>query len=521
MGCAEEARSFEGSHVPPPSLVPRNGAALATGAPRAQTSFPRVGLAERMPLLRSLLWLAATILPLLVPIAAAQLPTAQGDVVPWGLHVAYGVDPRTSASIGWLQPRNADQLAALENRRVVVEYGPTPAYGMYAHVEARPFQGVAAETPFAAFLTGLQPNTTYHYRIGSTVPGWSPDHTFKTAPETPTRFTVTVYGDQGTGRNLAADRASLAGTPESHPSRRVVAAALSEKPDLHLHVGDLSYDDWDEWQALIEPLAADVPYMVVAGNHDIDEERNLKEYDARMVMPSAAGTYYYAFTYGSVRFIGLDSENACERGFSQYEPAAGVYYGCGKDPRPNQAQIRFLAQELARARADPDIRFVVPFLHRPLYSDGEHGSTASLQEWWGPLFDEYKPELVLAGHDHLYERSKPLVGGAPNPAGSTHIVTGGAGHGLYDFQNETLREWEAARAKAYHYMVLEFDGDTLRATAKDLDGNVIDAFTLASHAQTWDEGAKPMAPSRVPSLATPVSGLLVLAVALHVARRSK
>jgi hypothetical protein len=459
-----------------------------------------------------------TLVILLLPSAQAQLPSAQAQAVPWGIHVAYGVDPSDTVIVAWLQPRNAEQLASAENRRVVVEYGTTTDYGMVAHIQTRPYNGLATQTPFAAILAGLEPGTTYHYRIGSTVPGWSPDYTFTTAPRGPANFTVTAYGDQGTGRSPQEDPPSTLGTASNHPSRRIVDSVRTESPNLHLHLGDLSYDDWDEWQAIIEPLAAEVPYMVAAGNHDIDEERNIKEYDARMVMPSAVGTYYYAFTYGHVRFIALDSENWCERTFAQYQPSAGVYYSCGDDPQPNLAQLSFLERELALARSDPEIRFIVPFFHRPVLSDGRHGSHPMLQALWRPLFDHYKPELVLAGHDHLYERSLPVVNNQPQVGGTTYVVSGGAGHGLYQFQNETMRDWEAARASVYHYTVLHVTPDAIHLVAKDLDGKVIDEVTLTSNAETWQAGLEVPPPAKMP-FATLLGGLIALLAAVLLRRR--
>jgi 2',3'-cyclic-nucleotide 2'-phosphodiesterase (5'-nucleotidase family) len=58
-----------------------------------------------------------------------------------------------------------------------------------------------------------------------------------------------------------------------------------------------------------------------------------------------------------------------------------------------------------------------------------------LQQEWMPLVDQYKIDLVLNGHDHEYEISKPLVNGvvqATNDNATVYVVGGGAGAELYD-----------------------------------------------------------------------------------------
>ena len=62
-----------------------------------------------------------------------------------------------------------------------------------------------------------------------------------------------------------------------------------------------------------------------------------------------------------------------------------------------------------------------------------------------PLFDQYGVDLVINGHNHLYERTDPLKGGVvttPAPIGSTvtpatqgttYITAGGGGESLYAF----------------------------------------------------------------------------------------
>jgi hypothetical protein len=73
-----------------------------------------------------------------------------------------------------------------------------------------------------------------------------------------------------------------------------------------------------------------------------------------------------------------------------------------------------------------------------------HGSEGGARQFFVPLFDSYSVDLVINGHNHIYERTDPLRGGVATPApigatvrpaaeGTTYIAAGGAGVGLYDF----------------------------------------------------------------------------------------
>jgi 3',5'-cyclic AMP phosphodiesterase CpdA len=72
----------------------------------------------------------------------------------------------------------------------------------------------------------------------------------------------------------------------------------------------------------------------------------------------------------------------------------------------------------------------VAFFHHPPWSSGEHGSQLAVRREFGPLFERYGVDLVLTGHDHNYERSKPMrgseVASAPTQ-GVSYLVVGSGG----------------------------------------------------------------------------------------------
>lgn len=75
------------------------------------------------------------------------------------------------------------------------------------------------------------------------------------------------------------------------------------------------------------------------------------------------------------------------------------------EPAAHRAQTAWLREELARHPA----RCTLAYWHHPLYSSGMKGNDARMKDAWQALYDA-GAELVLSGHDHLYERFAPQDG---------------------------------------------------------------------------------------------------------------
>lgn len=110
---------------------------------------------------------------------------------------------------------------------------------------------------------------------------------------------------------------------------------------------------------------------------------------------------YYEFVQGPVHFFMLDSD--------RNEPD-------GVDAKSEQAI--WLRKALAASSAP----FQVVVAHHPPYSSGRHGSTEYMR--WP--FKEWGADIVLSGHNHLYERLQ--ANGLP------YIVNGLGGADIYRFE---------------------------------------------------------------------------------------
>jgi acid phosphatase type 7 len=96
------------------------------------------------------------------------------------------------------------------------------------------------------------------------------------------------------------------------------------------------------------------------------------------------------------------------------------------DCTPGSAQYEWLKQDLASSSATCQ----VAFMHHPRFSSGPHGDERSVTPLWQLLYSA-GVDLVLDGHDHIYERfAKQTPSGVRDPNGIREITvgTGGAEH---------------------------------------------------------------------------------------------
>jgi 3',5'-cyclic AMP phosphodiesterase CpdA len=123
-----------------------------------------------------------------------------------------------------------------------------------------------------------------------------------------------------------------------------------------------------------------------------------------------AGDGYYAFDLGDWTFLSLNSNCSsvpCEAG---------------------SEQERWLREQLAEAHLAE--RCTLAFWHHPRASSGSHGSQSRVADLWA-TFVEQGGDLVLAGHDHHYERFGPLDAEAnPTDDGPISWVVGTGGKSL-------------------------------------------------------------------------------------------
>ncbi|MDA3625719.1 metallophosphoesterase family protein [Saccharopolyspora sp. WRP15-2] len=367
-----------------------------------------------------------------------QQPARAGAAVPEQLHLQFGSDASTQMTVSWATS------TAVANP--MLRLG-TPAGGYGSTVPAITRTYLDHATGIEVFthhvpLDKLHPATEYVYEVlhdgAEPVTG-----TFETGPRGRAPFRFTSFGDQGTGDTTY--------TVSGPFGAYVVDQVEAKKPLLHLLNGDLAYGNLQHnpaaaWNAFFNNnmrSARNRPWMPAAGNHENElgnGPQGFASYLTRFWLPDNGipefSGNWYAFTAGSVRFVVLQNDDVC------FQDAGNFYirgYSAG-------AQQRWLEATLAQARADRGIDWIVVCMHQLLLSSSTgNGSDLGIREEFGPLFDRYGVDLVLAGHDHDYERTHPVRGvDADSPTlrpsvvatgtdvvdtskGTVHMVLGGGG----------------------------------------------------------------------------------------------
>lgn len=337
-------------------------------------------------------------------------------------------------------------------------------------------------------LKDLQGDTLYEYRV-SLVPEEIPvDGRLRgriTAQLTPFAADFYLPGERSTNLTIAiiGDNHRGAITFE-----RLLKEALSHGPlDLFMHLGDMvnragsAYD----WQVtFLEPLQRQLPsharaplVAFVMGNHDIRlNTQSLPDYVAPLErLPGSPSRYYYALSLGPARFIILD---------------------CSLGGQLGEEQLRWLDSELA-APLTQRSPFRILALHCPPHVEfwdrnswqvEEEQRVNRLRTHIVPLLERYHVDLVLAGHEHCYQR------GLRN--GVHYLISGGGGGQLEEREDRVFDHhlYKVTRFE-HHYLLLKVSSTEISIQARDKNDRIIDSMAIPKNVM-YRAKAKPSARER-------------------------
>lgn len=275
-------------------------------------------------------------------------------------------------------------------------------YGSSPEKQETILNETTAGTNHSVTLTGLTPDTTYYYSIGSEkgiIAGRSASHRFTTSPVpgTEKNTRIWVLGDPGTaGGNQRGVRDAF------------MKFTTTRVPDMLMFLGDNAYNIGSdaEYQAAVFNMYPDflrrVPAWSTLGNHETGQQQDFGKnypYFDIFTLPTKAeaggvpsGTeHYYSYDYANIHFICLDSMTA--------------------DRNVESPMALWLKDDLAATTAT----WIIAFWHHPPYTKGSHDSDVErqLKEMRAnflPILEEGGVDLVLSGHSHSYERSYLLDG---------------------------------------------------------------------------------------------------------------
>jgi acid phosphatase len=124
---------------------------------------------------------------------------------------------------------------------------------------------------------------------------------------------------------------------------------------------------------------------------------------------------------------------------------------------------------------------MVLLMHRPMVSSRAGAIGRNMHGSLGPLLAKHGVQLVLAGHEHGYERSTSVQG-------TVHMVTGGGGAASYAYPGGQPAT-SVLRTARHHYLQIAFDEQKMVLRAVDDKGAVIDTSVVLPRAAAVDAAA--------------------------------
>ena len=244
---------------------------------------------------------------------------------------------------------------------------------------------------------------------------------------------------------------ATADTGSSNENQYAVAAAMTryyqQNPyKLVVLAGDNIYDNGEIGKissAFEQPyqtlLKNGVIFRACLGNHDIRSANGDRQVQyPGFNMPGR----YYTFRDKAVQFFVLDTN-------------VNVDWS---------AQRPWLEKELSRSNAP----WKIVYGHHPIYSSGVYGNTQAFIDSLSPLFKKYGVQLYINGHEHSYERTRPING-------TTYLITGNGGAYLRPVGRSPWTEYSVSR---YGFTAFEVFSDRINVQAIATDHQVFDQGTI-------------------------------------------
>jgi len=235
--------------------------------------------------------------------------------------------------------------------------------------------------------------------------------------------------------------------------RMVVERIMADMPALVLHTGDMTVagakiEHWGTYFEIEGELLSSTFLLPIFGNHEI------------------AGEGYFEVLYqtdnnydDTERNWWLDLGDLAIVGIQAYSTDWTA-----------DDSLLWLEETLKKLS---DKRWLFFSHHEPMYTFSNHSSWTEGREYVQPLLEKYGVDMVLAGHNHCYERFEVN--------GISYIVTGGGGAPLYstgdgpDDEMELLKNW----GKFFHFLKLDISDEKIHVTVIEAeDGTVFEEFDV-------------------------------------------
>lgn len=379
------------------------------------------------------------------------------SAMPSRVRLTWSGDPATTQSVTW---RTDDSVTAPVAQLALADHGP------YIDTKATTQPGrtekVASDLGWTlgyhtVTFQNLLPKTQYVYRVGDGT-NWSEWFHFTTAAPKFEPFSFIYLGDAQNGIK----------TLWSRVFRR--SYAEDTKAKFFLYAGDLinranSEAEWGELYDGPGWVNASTPTIPVSGNHEHTKGPNGEQVISDHWRPQ--------FELPQNGIPGLEESNY----FLDYQ---GVRIIALNSTVRQKDQTPWLEDKL---KNNPN-RWTVVCFHHPIYSAAARRDNPELRALWKPLFDKYRVDLVLQGHDHTYARNdfnsvKSTVANKESDGGTMYVVSV-SGSKMYDLNKQP---WMVRAAEDTQlYQNLKVSWNEVVYEARTATGELYDKFTIQKRA---------------------------------------
>jgi acid phosphatase type 7 len=239
-----------------------------------------------------------------------------------------------------------------------------------------------------------------------------------------------------------------------------VRAIQKESFDFLVHTGDFVQLGgqgplWQDFFDVEGTLLRDHCVFACVGNHELFEDNEAARFE-RYFGPSAteeSPKLYGSFRWADARFFLLNA-------FQDWS---------GGEERA------WLERALQAADAESGLAWRIAVIHHSPWSAGPHGDNATLlAAGIVDLLLAHHVDIVLAGHDHIYERGESR--------GLKYIISGGGGAPLY---REISPKPSTQKVEStYNFVLFHVSRERIAVDAKRPDGTYIEQCAFG-HGKPW------------------------------------
>ncbi len=283
-------------------------------------------------------------------------------------------------------------------------------------------------------------------------------------------FRFVVVGDQGSGnkfRQLFGKHLERLHEFKPFSTMLLVGDNVygSAKDGVNERDGDPALFKDRIWTSFKSLIRKGVQMFPILGNHDVrygQEEAQLKYWNTPR---------YYNFKRGNVEFFALDTTTMLPNYDKCYSDRVDFAH------KMTQEQLDWLDKKLGESKA----KYKVVMGHYPMYTSGKYlnrGVNAELiRNLLQPLLVKHGVDIYLCGHEHHYERSKPIYG-------VTQFLTGSASKLTKDIAHTQDPPYPRAHlAQQHQFMVFEERPEGLAFNAVNDKGEIIDSGVVPARTQ--------------------------------------